>query len=147
MLWLITTFPAWVFHLILFTGVAVLMFASLTSKIPGLAQYSLEFKIVSLVMIILGLMFEGALSLQNDYKIKEAELQHEIDVAEQKSATIVTKVVDQIVYRDKIITTQGTNTITYIDRVAPAIDKECTLSKEAVDGINQNAIDLSGANK
>lgn len=139
MLWIITFFPAWFFHLVLLAGISILVFATVTSKFPGLAAYSVEFKIIALVLIIAGLMFEGAEQLQHDYTVKQAELQHEIDLANAKSQQVVTKVVDQVVYRDRIITKQGTNTITYIDKWHEAIDKGCVLSKEAIDGINKNA--------
>jgi hypothetical protein len=139
MLWVLNFFPDWFFHLILLGGIGILMFASVVTKFPGLTQYGLEFKIVALVLIVAGLLFEGALSLEKDYKVQQAQLQHELDLANAKSAQIVTKVVDQVVYRDKIITVQGTNTVTYIDKWHDAIDKGCVLSKEAIDGINKNA--------
>lgn len=139
MLWIINFFPAWLFHAILLGGIAVLLAATLVTKIPGLTAYSLEFKIIALVLIISGLMFEGAETLNKDYLVQQAQLQHELDLANAKSAQIVTQVVDQVVYRDKIITKQGATTIQYVDRWHEAIDSTCTLSKEAIEGINKNA--------
>lgn len=139
MLWLLNTFPTWVFHGILFIGVMALFVTAVTSKIPVVSAYSLELRVVSLLMIIAGLMLEGAISLQKDYFLKEAALKEKLHIAETNAANAVTKVVEQIVYRDKVIVTQGTNVVTYIDKWHDAIDNNCTLSTEAINVHNAAA--------
>jgi Zn-dependent protease len=139
MLWLLNFFPVWVFHGILAAGVVALIVGAIANKIPPIMQYGLVLKLVGIVMIIAGLQFEGALSLKKDYDLQEAALKEQLLIAQAKGETIVTKVVEQIVYRDRTIVKQGADVVTYIDKWHEAIDKTCTLSKEAVKALNDAA--------
>jgi hypothetical protein len=139
MLWLLNTFPVWVFHSILIGGFALLIVAYIFRMIPFVSAYALQIKVVSLVLIVAGLMFQGAISLKKDYDVREAKLQQEIDKANTRAAKIVTEVIEQVVYRDKIITKQGQDVIIYIDREAEKIDQACTLAIEAVNAHNAAA--------
>ena len=149
MLWLLNFFPIWVFHGILAAGVIALIVGAIANKIPPIVQYGLMLKLVGIVLIVAGLQFEGALSLKKDYDLKEAQLKDQLLKAEAKGETIVTKVIEQIVYKDRVIVKQGQDVITYIDRWHEAIDKTCTLSVEAVKALNDAAIEPvdTGANK
>lgn len=139
MLWLLDTFPAWVFHGILGVGFVTLIIGAIANKIPPVAQYGLLLKVGGLCLIIAGLMFEGALSLKKDYDLKTGELQHKLEIAATQGETIVTRVVEELVYRDRVITKQGATVIQYIDREAEKIDATCTLSVEAVKAHNDAA--------
>ena len=59
--------------------------------------------------------------------------------AEAKAALITTQTVEKVVYKDRIITIQGAKVTEYIDRNVTQIDATCTLSKEAVNALNDAA--------
>lgn len=138
MLWIVSTFPVWVFHAVLILGIVLLVLTTITGNFPGLAVYSAQFKLIGLALVVAGLLLEGASSLHKDYLVKEAELQHQVDVANAKAPEITTKVVTQIVYRDRIITKQSEASNQFIKDNAAQIDHGCVLSKAAVDGFNKN---------
>jgi hypothetical protein len=139
MLWLLNFFPAWVFHGVLAAGVVAIILGVIAHNIPPAIQYGFMLKALGAVLIIAGLMFEGGLSLKKDYDLQEAALKEQLLIAQSRGETIVTKVVEQIVYRDRTIVKQGADVVTYIDRWHEAIDKTCTLSKEAVKALNDAA--------
>lgn len=149
MLWLLSTFPAWVFHSILIAGVTALIAGMIVRNFPPAVQYGFMLKLGGAFAIVIGLMFEGGLSLKKDYDLKEAELTAQLMTAQARGETIVVKVVEQIVYRDKIITKQGATVIQYIDRVSTVIDAMCTLIPEAVKAHNAAAAEpvVTGAVK
>jgi hypothetical protein len=139
MLWLLNTFPVWVFHGILAAGVIALIVGAIANKIPPIMQYGMVLKVLGLVLIVAGLQYEGALSLKKDYDLKEAVLKQQLLIAQAKGETIVIKVIEQVVYRDKIITKKGADVIQFIDRETVKIDATCTLSNEAVKAHNDAA--------
>lgn len=139
MLWLLETFPDWLFHMVLAAGFAALIIGAIANKIMPLAQYGALIKISGLVLIIAGLMFEGALSLKKDYDLKTSELQNKLNIAATQGETIVTRVVEELVYRDRVVTKQGATVIQYIDRVSEKIDAACTVTEEAVQAHNDAA--------
>lgn len=138
MLWYIETFPIWVTHLILGIGIAGFVIGSVAHHMPTLEIYAVQLKVFGAFVILVGLMLEGAESLQKDYDVKRAELQHKLDIADAKSHEVVTQVVTQIVYKDRIIEKQSAASVQYIDRWHDAIDSTCQLSKEAIAGLNSN---------
>jgi hypothetical protein len=139
MLWLLNTFPVWVFHAVLAAGVIAMVVGIAAHYFPPAVQYGFVLKLLGLVLIVAGLQYKGALSLKKDYDLKEAALKEQLLIAQAKGETIVIEVIEQVVYRDRIITKQGADVITYIDRMAPAIDATCTLSAEAVKAHNDAA--------
>jgi hypothetical protein len=141
MLWLLNTFPVWVFHGILAAGILALIVGTIANKIPPIVQYGVLLKVLGLVLTVAGLQYEGALSLKKDYDLKEAALKEQLLIAQAKGETIVTKVIEEIVYRDRTIVKQGAEVINYIDRWHVDIDRTCVLSKEAVKALNDAAIE------
>jgi uncharacterized membrane protein (DUF106 family) len=115
-MWMLSFLPDWIFHLILLAGVLGIL-ASLVSKfIPVISTYKLPIQIVSVILIVVGVWFEGAMSNQAAWEARVAEMQVKVAEAEAKSAETNTKIVTKTVKQLELVRTRGDDIINYVDR-------------------------------
>jgi hypothetical protein len=102
-MWILNILPDWIFHLIVIIGLLGLLGSFFFGFIPFFGRYTLPIKIVSIVLLIIGVWFEGGISNNNAWLEKIHALEKKIAEAEVKSAQANTKLVSQIAEKNKEI--------------------------------------------
>ncbi len=82
------------------TSLIGLFLGFVSSKIPLLSEYSILIKAISLIVLVVSCYFLGSINSDKEWQAKIKELQHKIEIAEeranQKTVRIETKVVEKI---------------------------------------------------
>ena len=139
MLWVLSNLPEWAIHTTLLVGVTVFLLSWVAARIPAVAAYAITVRMIGLAVVVTGLVYEGGLTIKKEYDLKEAVLRAQIADKETAGAVITINTVEKLVYRDRVIVTEGAKVTEYIDRVAPQIDAVCTLSDEFIRAHNEAA--------
>ena len=115
-MWLMNFLPNWIFHAILLAGVLGLIASLVLKFIPFIKTYKLPVQVLSILLIVTGVWFEGAISNQAEWEARVAEMQIKVAEAEAKSSEANVKIVTKIVKKTKRIREKGDAIISYIDR-------------------------------
>ena len=138
-MWIIRFLPDFVFHLITIAGVLGLIAAFVLSFIPFISQYKLPIQIASIIALVIGLYFEGAMSNEAVWQARIKELEAKVAQAEVKSAQANVKLVEKIVTKDKIIHDRQDAIVQYIDREIIKYDDECKIPLAFINAHNKAA--------
>jgi len=115
-MWLMNFLPNWIFHIILLAGILGLVASFMLKFIPFISTYTLPIQVASILLLVAGVWFEGAISNQTAWETRVKEMQVKVAEAEAKSAEANSQIVTKIVKKTKRIHDKGDNIITYIDR-------------------------------
>lgn len=144
-MWLLHFLPDWliqfIVHTILVAGViGCLITYQFANKIllkwPPLAAYYTMARIVSVVLLVCGIYFEGGYSAEMQWRARVAEVEAKVAEAE-KEAKDANKALDKK-SREKVKVIQGKQVIVkqYIDREVTKYDAGCTIPQEFVKAHN-----------
>jgi hypothetical protein len=122
-MWLMNFLPDWIFHAILLMGVLGLIASLVLKFIPAISTYNLPIQVGAILLIAVGVWFEGAMSNQAEWEAKVKDLEVRMAQAEAKSAETNTKIVTKTVKQLELVRTRGDDIIKYVDREV-AVDKE-----------------------
>ncbi len=132
-MWLLEFLPDWIFHAVLVVGVMAMAASFVLKFIPFVTAYRLPIQAAGLILTVLGVWFEGAMSNEAAWQARVHEMEQKVATAEVKSAQetvrIVTRVVTQI---QTIKDTTNANTQYLEKQVAQDLDRECTLTNASV---------------
>jgi hypothetical protein len=137
--WALSIVPNFVFHLILFVGAIGLLSTTLLTNIPFIQKYILPIKIVSFILLLGGVYFNGAISYKNSIAVEVAELKEKLAKAEAKSEKVNTVVVEKLLTEKQIIREKGNNVIQYVDREVTKYNDQCILPNEVINAHNMAA--------
>ena len=115
-MWLMNFLPNWIFHAILLAGVLGLIASLVLKFIPFIKTYKLPVQVLSILLIVTGVWFEGAISNQAEWEARVAEMQVKVAEAEAKSSEANVQIVTKVVKKTKRIREKGDAIISYIDR-------------------------------
>lgn len=128
-MWLLNWVPDFVFHIIVIVGILGIIASFFFSFVPFISQYKLPIQIVSILVLVVGIWFEGAISNNNSWLLKVKELETKLAKAEAQSAQVNTILVEKIVEKDKIIK----ETKNELDKaINKYVTDQCLLSNAAV---------------
>ena len=96
-------------------------------------------KIISCVVVFLGIYLLGMKYVDNWWQAEAKKLQDQIAVAEKQSAVVNTVIEEKIVVKKQVIETRGKDIINYIDREVVKYDTTCVIPKEFIDAHNKGA--------
>jgi len=138
-MWILDFFPAAIFHLILTLGIVGAVASFTIFRFPVLNTYRIPLQVVSIAIVLFGMWIEGALSNQEEWKMKIAEEEKKVLIAERQAAEATGRV--EIVYRDRIQVVKDVQVglQTKIDAIASIIDSHCKITPEVVDILNSAA--------
>jgi hypothetical protein len=122
-MWLMNFVPNWIFHAILTAGFLGLLGSLVLTFIPFFKTYKLPVQVVSILLMVVGVWFEGAISNQEAWEARVKEVEAKVAAAEVKSAEANTKIVTKVVKQLELVRTRGDDIIRYVDREV-ATDKE-----------------------
>jgi hypothetical protein len=137
--WLLGLLPDWVWHLVLFLGIAAVLAGMFLKMVPFVSTYSLPIKAIGAVVTALALWMEGGIATEAKWLERVAELEEQVKVAEAKSAQVNTVI--ETVYVDKIQIVEKTKVITRnaIRNSANKIDRVCKIEPEVITILNDAA--------
>ena len=102
-MWLLKWLPDFFFHIIVIIGVLGVLASTFFSFVPFISQYTKPIQIISIIVLVVGIWFEGAISDNNSWLLKVKELEVKLAKAETQSAQVNTILVEKLVEKDKII--------------------------------------------
>ena len=125
-------------NLLLVLGVVLALAGVVAHKIPVFWRYQIPFKIAGLVLLAGGVYLRGGYGVEMAWRERVAELQVQLDAARQESDKVNEKIVEKVVYRDRIIRVAGETLIEKVDNVI-TVEKDCRVPQEAIDVHNEAA--------
>jgi hypothetical protein len=137
----------WFTNLLLFAGVALTVAGFFIHRIPFplIYQYQLPFKIVGVVLLVLGVYFRGGYAIEMTWRERVAEVEAQLRVAEQQSAQENTRIETRVVKKTEYITRRGSDIVQYVDREIVRYDTkfapggQCEIPREFIKAHNQAA--------
>lgn len=144
-MWILQWLPYWIFYAIFFAGVLGFIASLVMRFIPVVYMYKTPIQVVSIILIAVGTYMSGAISNEEAWQARVKELEVKVAESEAKSAQENVKIVEKIVYKDKVVKEKGNEIIKYIDR--EVVKKEevvkfienCPIPKDIID-VHNNAI-------
>jgi uncharacterized protein YacL len=137
--WILTLLPVWIIHTVLGAVVLGLLIAFFVQRIPFVKTYGYMIKIVSSILLVLGLFLQGALAYKESTALAVAELEAKLAKAEAKSAQTNTVIVEKIVKDTEVIRTKGKTITEYVDREVVKYNNVCPLPSEVIRAHNAAA--------
>lgn len=138
-MWMLSFLPNFVFHLLTIAGVIGVLASLFFSFIPFISQYKLPIQVLSIVALVFGIYFEGGIANEDKWIAKVNEVEMKVAKAQAKSAEENTKLVEKIVYKDKIIKERSQDIIKYVETELVKYDSQCIIPKEFIAAINRAA--------
>lgn len=151
-MWILSWMPYWIFYAIFAIGIIGFIASLVMRFIPVVYMYKTPIQFVSIILIAFGTYMSGAISNEEAWQARVKELEVKVAESEAKAAQENTKIVEKIVYKDKIVREKGEEIIKYIDR--EVVKKEevvkfienCPIPNEIVN-IHNDAINKMKSNK
>ena len=139
-MWLLNFLPNWIFYALVFLGTIGLF---VSQFIPVL--YRLPAQVALAAFVVFGVYMSGAISNEQKWKERVAEVEQKVVEAEAKSAVETIKIVDRVIYKKQVINQQGQEVLKYIDREIVKYDVKfipggiCEIPKEFIEVVNKAA--------
>ena len=115
-MWLMNFLPDWIFHAVLLAGVLGLLASLVLKFIPVVSTYKLPIQAAAILLIVVGVWFEGAMSNQAAWEARVAEMQVKVAEAEAKSQETNVQIITKTVKKLELVRTRGDDIINYVDR-------------------------------
>lgn len=140
-MWILEWLPNWIFYLILLIGIAAFAVTYLIKfiPIPVIYMYRTPIQIVSVLLIVFGVYMSGSIANNESWLAKVREVEAKLAEAEAKGAQETVKIVEKVVYKERIVKERGQNVIQYVDREVVKYDNKCEIPPPFVDALNQAA--------
>lgn len=144
-MFILSILPDWVFHAITIAGILGTVAGFVLGMIPVIKTYIIPVRVISILLLCLGLYLEGGLA---DYKVWEAkvkEVEAKLAEAELKSAKENTKIVTKVITKTQVVKTRGQDIVRYVDREIIKYDEKfakggvCEIPQEFVKAHNDAA--------
>ena len=134
-----TSFLEFLVHAMLLIGVLGYLANIFLKNIPFFIQYSIPLSIISIVLIVFGVFFEGSLLTEKVWRAKVEALEQKVAIAEAKSNETNIKI--ETVYVDRVKTVKEIQYVTRknIKANASTIDKVCKIEPNVIDLLNTSA--------
>lgn len=140
-MWILKWLPFWIFYAIFFIGIAGFLATYLLKfiPIPALYIYKTPIQIASMILIVIGVYMSGAISNEEAWLAKVNEVKAKLAEAEAKGVVETVKVVEKVVYQEKVVREKGKDIIQYVDREVVKFDNRCEIPPSFIDIHNKAA--------
>jgi hypothetical protein len=127
------------FHLIVIAGILGLLASTFFGFIPFISKYTLPVKVASIVLLVIGVYFEGGVSNNNAWLEKVHALEKLVAESEAKSAQANTQLVSTIAQKNKEIASAQASLKSKIKQFTTILDAECKVPADAISILNEAA--------
>lgn len=135
-MWLLNWIPDFVFHIIVVVGILGIVASYFFSFLPFVSQYKLPIQIVSIIVLVFGIFFEGAISNNNSWLLKVKELEKRIAQAETQSAEANGKLISEMAKKQQELNKVQDELRKRIRDNSDAINAECKVSNNTISILN-----------
>ena len=133
-MWILKFLPDWIFYALTLIGLLGIVFSKF---VPVL--YRMPAQVVSVILLAGGLFMVGAAHNNAQWEARVKELELKLAQAEIESQKENTKIIEKIVYKNKVVKERGAEIIKYIDKEIVKYDNQCVIPKEFIDAHNKAA--------
>ena len=148
-MWILNFIPDTLLHMTIFaiiaTGIVLYMASFLLKLFPALVPYQQIIRIISLLLILLGVYFAGGYGTEMEWRKRAADMQAKVAMAEEQSKQANAKLDNKVQQKVKIIREKGIVVKQYIDREVTKYDTkfapggECPIPNEFIKAHNDSA--------
>jgi hypothetical protein len=134
-MWFLSFIPDWILqwaiHGLVILGLLLTFVGSLVKFIPVIQPYALVGRQLGIVLLVVGVFFEGGYATEMSYRARIAEMQAKIKEAEVKSAKANEKLAAEVSKNKELIKEKVNKNAKDIEAKREAINAECKLSDDA----------------
>ena len=134
-MWFLSFIPDWILqwaiHGLVILGLLLTFVGSLVKFIPVIQPYALVGRQLGIVLLVIGVFFEGGYATEMSYRARIAEMQAKIKEAEIKSAKVNEKLANEVSKNKELIKEKVNRNAKDIEAKREAINAECKLSDDA----------------
>ena len=135
-MWLLHFLPdsilALIVHLIVVLGIAGTLLGLFLQNIKGILQYRIPLKIISTMLLLLGIYFEGGYSTEMVWRARVEEVEGKLAIAEAKSQQVNTVIQEKVVEKIKVVKQRVIVNHDVIKTHKEIINAECTIPPVAL---------------
>jgi len=133
--WILSLIPEWILvtliHGTVVVGLVLTFCGGLLKFIPVINPYAAIAKQIGIVLLVIGVFFEGGLAVEQSYRARIAEMQAKIKEAEIQSAKANEKLAYEVSKNKELIKEKVNKNAKDIEAKREAINAECKLSDDA----------------
>jgi hypothetical protein len=130
-MWILHFLPdnllALILHLIFLVGLVGSILGFFLQYIPGIIQFRIPIKIISTVLLLSGIYFEGSYMTEMIWRDRVAEVEARIAIAEAKSQEVNVVIQEKIVEKIKVVKEQVIVNHNIIKTHKEIINAECKI--------------------
>ena len=134
-MWFLSFIPDWILqwaiHGLVILGLVLTFIGSLVRFVPIIQPYALVGRQLGIVLLVIGVFFEGGYATEMSYRARIAEMQSKIKEAEVKSAKANEKLAYEVSKNKELIKEKVNKNAKDIEAKREAINAECKLSDDA----------------
>jgi hypothetical protein len=134
-MWFLSFIPDWILqwaiHGLVILGLVLTFIGSLVKFIPVIQPYALVGRQLGIVLLVVGVFFEGGYATELSWRARVNELQVKLKEAEVKSAQANEKLANEISKNKELIREKVNRNAKEIEAKRDAINAECKLSDDA----------------
>jgi hypothetical protein len=134
-MWFLSFIPdsllQWVIHGTVLLGLLLTFFGGFIRYIPVIGPYGAIGKQIGIVLLVVGVFFEGGYATEMSYRARIAEMQAKIKEAEMKSAKVNEKLASVVSKNKELIKEKVNKNAKDIEAKRESINAECKLSDDA----------------
>lgn len=138
-MWILNFLPDVAFHILLIIGILGIIAGFLLSNIPFIGANGKLIQIVSILITVLAVWYEGGIAKDQEYKKQIAELQLKVSKAEAQSAESNTKLAEEISKRQQAIQQIIAANKQKLNNQAVELNKTCTVNDDVISILNDAA--------
>lgn len=143
-MWMLSLLPDWFWHFFTISGAVAIVASWILKRIPFIRQYNLPIKIAGIVVLLVGVWFEGGIVNEAKWQAKVAELEAKVAESEAKSADANTALSKKTKEKVKVVHDVQVVIKERIREVEKRIDADCKVDPEAISIINDAAKNQGG---
>jgi hypothetical protein len=134
-MWFLSFIPDWILqwaiHGVVILGLVLTFIGSLVKFIPVIQPYALVGRQLGILLLVIGVFFEGGYATELSWRARVNELQVKLKEAEVKSAQANEKLANEISKNKELIREKVNRNAKEIEAKRDAINAECKLSDDA----------------
>lgn len=138
-MWVLDFLPSWLIHLTVLAGIAGVLASWVLKSLPFIQTYQLTIQVLSILLLVFGIYFEGGLSNQTKWELRVSEAEKKVLVAEAKAEEANRKLVEAVLKNEKEIKEITTSNINQLKTISAKIDKQCTIDNDTISILNNAA--------
>jgi hypothetical protein len=138
-MWILNFLPDFAFHILLVIGILGIIAGFLLSNIPFIGTNGKLIQIVSILITVLAVWYEGGIAKDQEYKKQIADLQLKVSRAEAQSAESNTKLAEEILKRQQAIQQITAANKQKLNNQAVELNKACTVNDDVISILNDAA--------